>query len=132
MPRPPDVSRSGGGVKHRLNSQRPLVRGNAGSHVYAVNGHNYKVEVSAATGAIPSVKAKAQGEGEVVKAPMAGHILRINVTPGQHVEPNTVVIVMEAMKMETEIRTRTAGLVGSISVKVGDTVASQDALLTVE
>ena len=100
--------------------------------VYAVNGHNYKVEVSAATGAIPSVKAKAQGEGEVVKAPMAGHILRINVTPGQHVEPNTVVIVMEAMKMETEIRTRTAGLVGSISVKVGDTVASQDALLTVE
>jgi len=100
--------------------------------VYAVNGHNYKVEVSAATGAIPVVKAKAQGEGEVVKAPMAGHILRINVTPGQHVEPNTVVIVMEAMKMETEIRTRTAGLVGSISVKVGDTVASQDALLTVE
>jgi oxaloacetate decarboxylase alpha subunit len=85
-----------------------------------LNGRQYKVDVAPASGEVS------------IKTPMAGHILRINVSPGQHVEPNTVVIVMEAMKMETEIRTRTAGTVSSIAVKVGDTVASQDDLLTLE
>ena len=100
--------------------------------VLTVNGRSYKVDVAAA-GEKPAVQgAPSKGEGEVVKSPMAGHILRINVSPGQHVEPNTVVIVMEAMKMETEIRTRTGGIVGSIAVKVGETVASQDDLLTLE
>ena len=98
-----------------------------------LNGRHYKVEVAPASGE-GSVKTSASSSdgGEIVKSPMAGHILRINVSPGQHVEPNTVVIVMEAMKMETEIRTRTAGTVSSIAVKVGDTVASQDDLLTLE
>jgi len=100
--------------------------------VLAVNGRNYKVEVAAAGATLAAASQAAKGEGEVVKAPMAGHILRINVAPGQHVEPNTVVIVMEAMKMETEIRTRTGGIVASIAVKVGETVASQDDLLTLE
>ncbi len=103
-----------------------------GAGVLTVNGRNYKVDVAAA-GQQPVVQgAPAKGEGEVVKAPMAGHILRINVAPGQHVEPNTVVIVMEAMKMETEIRTRTGGIVATLAVKVGETVASQDDLLTLE
>lgn len=100
--------------------------------VIAVNGRNYKVNVAAAGQKTESESPRNAGGGEVVKAPMAGHILRINVSPGQHVEPNTVVIVMEAMKMETEIRTRTGGIVGSIAVKVGETVASQDDLLTLE
>ena len=98
-----------------------------------LNGRHYKVEVSPASveGGVKTNPPTSDG-GEIVKSPMAGHILRINVSPGQHVEPNTVVIVMEAMKMETEIRTRTAGTVSAIAVKVGDTVASQDDLLTLE
>jgi oxaloacetate decarboxylase alpha subunit len=103
-----------------------------GDGVLAVNGRNYKVEVAPAGATLAAASQAAKGEGEIVKAPMAGHILRINVAPGQHVEPNTVVIVMEAMKMETEIRTRTGGIVASIAVKVGETVASQDDLLTLE
>ncbi len=97
-----------------------------------VNGRRYTVAITPAGEATVVAASPAQGGGEVVKAPMAGHILRINVAPGQHVEPNTVVIVMEAMKMETEIRTRTGGIVASLAVKVGETVASQDDLLTLE
>jgi oxaloacetate decarboxylase alpha subunit len=104
----------------------------AGEGVVSVNGRNYKVDVTPAVGAAPVARPAAGSGGETVKAPMAGHILRINVNGGQHVEPNAVVIVMEAMKMETEVRTRTGGLVASIAVKVGDTVASQDVLLTLE
>jgi oxaloacetate decarboxylase alpha subunit len=104
----------------------------SGSGVITVNGRGYKVDLAPAGAAPVQTGAAGQGEGEVVKAPMAGHILRINVAPGQHVEANTVVIVMEAMKMETEIRTRTSGIVASIAVKVGETVASQDDLLTLQ
>lgn len=100
--------------------------------VLTVNGRSYKIGVEIAGSRPSRPMGQSGGEGEVVKAPMAGHILRINVTPGQHVEANTVVIVMEAMKMETEIRTRTSGIIESLSVKVGETVASQDDLLIVK
>ena len=100
--------------------------------VITINGRSYKVDVAAAGAKPATAHSDSAGEGEVVKAPMAGHILRINVSPGQHVEPNTVVVVMEAMKMETEIRTRTGGIVANVAVKVGETVASQDDLLKLE
>ena len=102
----------------------------AGEGVLTVNGRSYQVDLAPASG--EALPARAASGGETVKAPMAGHILRINVREGQHLEPNAVVIVMEAMKMETEIRTRTGGVVASIAVKVGDTVAAQDILLTLE
>jgi len=110
-----------------------VYRVDAGSgEVLSVNGRDYKVAVAPAAGAVPAARPVSGGGGETVKAPMAGHILRIQVKEGQHAEPNKVVIVMEAMKMETEIRTRNGGLVANIAVKVGDTVAAQDVLMTLE
>jgi oxaloacetate decarboxylase alpha subunit len=100
--------------------------------VLSVNGHDYQVGVAPASGAAPVAKAAAGGGGETVKAPMAGHILRILAKEGQRAGSNQVVIVMEAMKMETEIRARHGGLVANVAVKVGDTVAAQDVLMTLE
>ncbi|MGX2040513.1 sodium-extruding oxaloacetate decarboxylase subunit alpha [Methylocaldum sp. MU1018] len=108
------------------------------AYTVTVNGRVYHVEV-APGGAIASIQPSASpapqpavrtGAGEAVKAPMAGHILRINVKEGQFVAESEVVVVMEAMKMETEVRTRTGGTVAHIAVKVGDTVAANDVLLT--
>ncbi|BBA33384.1 oxaloacetate decarboxylase [Methylocaldum marinum] len=108
------------------------------AYTVTVNGRPYHVEV-APGGAVTSVQPVAgpasqpavrAGAGEAIKAPMAGHILRINVGEGQTVAESQVVVVMEAMKMETEVRTRTAGTVANIAVKVGDTVAANDVLLT--
>ena len=76
-----------------------------------------------AAGAILSMGA------ESVKAPMAGHILRINVREGQSVDAGQVVVVMEAMKMETEVRVRGGGVVREVCVKVGDTVGANDILI---
>ncbi|MGZ8216422.1 sodium-extruding oxaloacetate decarboxylase subunit alpha [Methylomagnum sp.] len=104
----------------------------ANEGVLSVNGHDYKVDVTPAVGAVPVVRPATVVGGETVKAPMAGHILRILVKEGQHVAANAVVMVMEAMKMETEIRTRHGGVVANIAVKVGDTVAAQDVLLELE
>lgn len=125
------ASEAAGALDVTVNGRSYRVE-SADAGALVVNGRRYTVAITPAGEATVVAASPAQGGGEVVKAPMAGHILRINVAPGQHVEPNTVVIVMEAMKMETEIRTRTGGIVASLAVKVGETVASQDDLLTLE
>ena len=60
---------------------------------------------------------------------MPGNILAVNVTAGQTVKKGDVLMVLEAMKMETEIRAAQAGTVRGIAVKSGDAVAVGDTLL---
>jgi len=109
----------------------------ARTYTVKVNGRPFHVEV-APGGAVAAVQPAATvsekppsvAGGESIKAPMAGHILRINVKEGQAVSAGQVVVVMEAMKMETGVRARNAGTVVSIAVKVSDSVAANDVLVT--
>ena len=71
------------------------------------------------------------GDGEPQKAPLAGNIFKVLVSPGDTVEEGDVVIILEAMKMETEVQAFKAGTVGSVDVKVGDAVSVGDTLLTI-
>jgi oxaloacetate decarboxylase (Na+ extruding) subunit alpha len=71
------------------------------------------------------------GAGEPQSAPLAGNIFKVLVQPGQVVEEGQLLIILEAMKMETEIRAFKAGTVGAVNVKVGDAVAVGDSLLTI-
>ncbi len=66
----------------------------------------------------------------LIESPMAGNILKINVKEGSHVAQDDVVLIMEAMKMETEVRSRIAGTVSLVNVKEGDAVAVGEALIT--
>jgi len=70
-------------------------------------------------------------DGEPVKAPLAGNIFRVLVTPGQQVAEGDTLLVLEAMKMETQVSAAQAGTVVSVSVKEGDVVAVGDVLLSV-
>jgi oxaloacetate decarboxylase alpha subunit len=67
----------------------------------------------------PSVEA---GAGEVIAAPLGGNIFRVIIAEGESVEADSTILILEAMKMETEIKAPTAGVVGKIFVKPGDTV----------
>ncbi len=67
---------------------------------------------------------------ETLNAPLAGNIFKVLVSEGDYVEAGEVVIIMEAMKMETEIRAVTAGEIVSLHTKEGDAVAVGDALLS--
>jgi len=71
------------------------------------------------------------GAGESQNAPLAGNIFKVLIQPGQVVEEGQLVIILEAMKMETEIRAFKAGTVVAVNVKVGDAVAVGDSLLTI-
>ena len=73
----------------------------------------------------------AVGGGESQAAPLAGNIFKVLVQPGAVVEEGQLVIILEAMKMETEIRALKAGTVAAVNVKVGDAVAVGDSLLAI-
>jgi pyruvate carboxylase subunit B len=70
------------------------------------------------------------GAPREVRAPMAGLVLRLEVSEGQHVDSGTGLIVIEAMKMENELRAQRSGIVASIAAKEGETVNPGDLLLT--
>ncbi|MGC7561102.1 sodium-extruding oxaloacetate decarboxylase subunit alpha [Pasteurella sp. PK-2025] len=84
-----------------------------------------------APAATPSPAAPvSNGAGTPVTAPMSGNIWKVVATEGQNVAEGDVLLILEAMKMETEIRASQAGTVQGIRVKAGDTVAVGDTLMT--
>ncbi|HUE91452.1 sodium-extruding oxaloacetate decarboxylase subunit alpha [Pseudomonas sp.] len=109
-----------------------------------VNGKSFVVQVNeggdidgikpvggASASAAGAVAAAPVGGGEPQAAPLAGNIFKVLVQPGQIVEEGHLLIILEAMKMETEIRAFKAGTIGAVNVKVGDAVAVGDSLLTI-
>lgn len=114
-----------------------------------VNGNTYDVSVEEAgapspapfpapfvhapkSGAAPAKPASSGGEGNIkVKSPMPGNIVDIKVSVGDKVETNSVVAILEAMKMENEIVTPSSGTVASINVSKGSAVNTDDVLITI-
>jgi pyruvate carboxylase subunit B len=85
--------------------------------------------VQAPKAQIPAAKAPAaSGAGSNITAPMPGLILRIEKQVGEAVAENELVLVMEAMKMETEIFAPCAGTIASINVAQGDQKKAGDLL----
>jgi biotin carboxyl carrier protein len=77
----------------------------------------------------------ARGSGKkstekVLKSPMPGRVVKVMVEAGQVVEAGTPLMVVEAMKMENELKAKGAGTVETVKVKVGDTVEVNAVLLT--
>lgn len=66
-----------------------------------------------------------------VKAPMPGTIVAIKVSAGQSVTKDTVVAVLEAMKMENEIYAGVDGTVAGVSASAGDSVNTGDVLVSI-
>jgi biotin carboxyl carrier protein len=73
-----------------------------------------------------------RAEREEILAPMPGKIVRLLVEPGQAVEAGQGVVVMEAMKMQNELKTRRAGRVAAVLVRPGETVSAGAILATIE
>jgi biotin carboxyl carrier protein len=70
--------------------------------------------------------------GGTLKAPMPGLVLRVDVAPGQNVAAGTGVIVLEAMKMENELKAVGTGVVRSVRVSAGEAVEKGQVLIEFE
>ena len=79
----------------------------------------------------PAPAAAPAGEGTKVTAPMPGSIVSIKVNVGDKVTADSLVVVMEAMKMENEIFAGVDGTVTSVVVSAGATVNTGDVLVTI-
>jgi len=109
-----------------------------------VNGNAYDVEVSpegavhsaqpsgAASQSKPKTPPPGSGTaGEPLPSPLSGTVIDVKVSPGQEVQAGDVVLVLEAMKMETNISAHRPGRILSIEVNTGDAVKTGEKLLTI-
>jgi len=110
-----------------------------------IDGKVFEAEVEE-IGGTPSVAPKAAApsrpapvsaaplpvSGNTVVAPMPGKIIAIKVSPGQKIQTGDSVVILEAMKMEQNIKSPLSGTVKDVLVKEGETVKKEQALLTVE
>jgi oxaloacetate decarboxylase alpha subunit len=110
-------------------------------YTVAVDGHSYQVVVADGDTTIEAVASPApvsavsassvSASGAVpVTAGLAGTIHQVLVTVGDRVEEGQVVCILEAMKMETEVRASTTGTVASIAIVAGDAVTVGQELMT--
>ena len=120
-----------------------------GTYTVSFKGNSYTVEVSAG-GDITSMQAASDSAksaptapaekemaaevpatgGEEIGAPLSGNIWKVMVSPSQKIKQGDVLVILEAMKMETEIRAARDGVVVEIAIKEGDTVNVGQTLLT--
>ncbi len=75
-------------------------------------------------------RVSAESTFEALNAPLAGNIFKVLVNEGDQVEAGEEVIIMEAMKMETEIRAKNAGKIQRLHIKEGDSVSFGQPLLS--
>lgn len=104
-----------------------------GEQVLVVNGHRLGVEVSDPRSLKSRRRAGAGQEGpKKVIAPMPGKVIRIVAQAGDEVAAGDGVVVIEAMKMQNELKSPKSGKVAKIAVKEGDTVNPGDTLAIIE
>jgi methylmalonyl-CoA carboxyltransferase small subunit len=76
--------------------------------------------------------APVENEDKVCRSPIAGTVTRVLAQPGQSIQPGDVLLVLEAMKMETNITAPIAGKIASLPVKAGDAVQGGQVLVAFE
>ena len=103
-----------------------------GVSLVVVDGERYDVRVEEETRYIIRTRGgKAGAGGQVLKAPMPGKVVVVEVSVGQVVAPGDGLIVLEAMKMENEFRAAVAGTVKEIRVAAGQAVNPGDTLVVI-
>ncbi|KJY81747.1 oxaloacetate decarboxylase [Vibrio galatheae] len=122
--------------------QAQSAQGGIETYSVKVDGQVYDVEVGPQgqlTSVTPSTAAPQQvaaptaasaGNSETVPAPLAGNIFKVNVQTGTEVAEGDVLVILEAMKMETEIRAARGGIIQDLHVKEGDSVTVGAPLLS--
>lgn len=128
------------------------VRISAGVYSIVIDGRSIEIRVEARTDGLwlhaggreyrvdivdPRAWRRSRGGGidlagrQQISAPMAGKIVRVLVSAGQHVESGQGLIVVEAMKMQNEIRSPKTGTVERLATKEGETVNAGEVLAVI-
>lgn len=134
------------GVRKHSLMPKQAEAGGDGAYAVSVNGKTYQVEITGDKAMVngssydiavgdgeagASAGAAASGEGENVAAPMNAKVIKVNVSVGDAVSEGDVLFVVEAMKMEVEVKAASGGSITSIEVQSGAQVSAGDPLATI-
>ena len=130
---PPTENNNPTKISERASSKPGVFTVEVGNESYVVRvtegGVISEPKVPVKSDGITPPKSDSEVTSEVV-APLAGNVFTINVSVGQIISEGDTVLVLEAMKMETDIRASASGTVAEVSVQAGDAVKVGDVLLT--
>jgi pyruvate carboxylase subunit B len=98
-----------------------------------VNGKTYDISVADGIDAAPAASGLAHEteDSATIRAQMPGKIMKVVAAVGEHISEGDVILVLEAMKMEVELKAPKTGILSSIAVNVGDQVASGQELASI-
>jgi biotin carboxyl carrier protein len=102
------------------------------SLVVVIEGYRFEVEVRDPRRWSRKTGAHGADGIQTVTAPMPGKVVRVLVVPGESVQPGQGIAVVEAMKMQNEMKAPRAGKVLTVPTKEGATVAAGEVLATIE
>ena len=104
-----------------------------GVFIVQVDGERYQIRVEEESRYIIRTRGgTASTRGQVLKAPMPGRVVLVEVAVGAQVAPGDGLIVLEAMKMENEFKATAAGTVKEVRVQAGQAVNPGDVLVVIE
>jgi biotin carboxyl carrier protein len=109
------------------------VKADEGRYSVCVSGRRYELEIFDERLIVTRRAKEAAREDRpvIIKSPMPGLIVDVRVNPGDHVRAGSVLVVMEAMKMQNELVCDVDGIVKAVNVKPRDTVESQAPLIEI-
>ena len=100
------------------------------SRMQAVESSAARTPIAAVSA--PLAQATSVEEAKVCRSPVSGIVASVTAQPGQALQVGDVLLVLEAMKMETQVTAHVAGKVAAINVKAGDSVQSGQVLVEFE
>jgi oxaloacetate decarboxylase alpha subunit len=130
VPQPPSEGPKEDGVytvKH--NGQDYVVEVKSGGEISSIQVAGQAAAPQAAPKEAPQAAAPAVN-AEDIPAPLAGNIWKVLVSPNQQVNEGDTLVILEAMKMETEVKAARAGTVMSVNVSEGDQVSAGQAIIS--
>ncbi len=131
------------GVRKNEAKKEAVSSNSSNGYTVTVNGKKYAVALEGGKATVNGklydfnvkegieAKAAGAGEGTPVKAALPGNVLKVLVSEGDTIAEGDVIAVIEAMKMETEIKSPVAGVVKSVEIEVGNKVQTGQVLVTV-
>ncbi len=130
----PKKAAAGGAYTATIDGKNVVVELNAAGDAYTatVNGRKFAVKVAEGAAAPAAAAPTAGGAAVALPSPLPGTIVKIAVNVGDEVAAEDVILVIEAMKMETEIKAPKAGIIREICVSPSQVVAAGDALAMIE
>jgi oxaloacetate decarboxylase alpha subunit len=139
-------------IEEKTISSTPQTQDKSSAYVISVNGKNYHAKINSNNDNDDNVQVSIDDQlfvaqvfdddvsdndddpvnatGESLKSPLSGNIFQVLVQPQSVVKEGQILIILEAMKMETEIKSPRDGIVSTVAIKQGDTVSVDDILLT--